>query len=83
MTNLNKPRDKRCCESNQVFGNKGILSKEYVRKISSQKGVFPNSLRPLMTDGLHLIGSVLTPLAKNVLMPVKSTAAASATDPDI
>ena len=36
-----------------------------------------------MTDGLHLMGSVLTPLAKNVLMPVKSTAAASATDPDI
>ena len=36
-----------------------------------------------MTDGLHLMGSVPTPIAKNVLMPVKSAAAASATDADI
>ena len=36
-----------------------------------------------MTDGLHLMGSVLTPLAKNVLMQVKSATAASATDADI
>ena len=44
--------------------NRGLLSKGTTRKINSQEGQFLNFLRPLMTIGLLLIKSVLTPLAK-------------------
>ena len=37
-------------------------------------------LRPLLKIGLPLIGNVLKPLAKSVLISLRSTAAASATD---
>ena len=36
--------------------------KETTRKISSQGGEFLNFLRPLMTAGLPLMKSILTPL---------------------
>ena len=35
---------------------------------------------PLLKSGLSLIGNVLKPLAKSVLIPLRLTAAASATD---
>ena len=38
---------------------------------------------PLLKTGLPLIGNVLKPLAKSVLIPLGLTAAASATDADI
>ena len=47
--------------------NRGILLKRTTRKITSQEGGFLN-VRPLMTAGLPLMKSVLTPLAKNVLL---------------
>ena len=37
-------------------------------RLNSQRG-FSNFLRPLMTDGLPLMKSVFTPLAKSVLLP--------------
>ena len=39
-------------------------------KVISQKGGFLNILRSLMTASLPLMGNVLTPLAKNVLVPL-------------
>ena len=48
--------------------NRGILFKETTRKNTSQEGRFLNFLRPIMTTGLPLMKSVLTPLAKNVLL---------------
>ena len=44
--------------------NRGLLSKGTTRRINSQEGRFLNFLRPLMTTGLPLIKSVLTPVAK-------------------
>ena len=44
--------------------NRGLLSKGTTRRINSQEGWFLNFLRPLMTTGLPLIKSVLTPVAK-------------------
>ena len=49
--------------------NKGFLLTETTRKITSQEGGFLNFLRPLITAGLPLMKSVITPLAKNVLLP--------------
>ena len=37
-------------------------------------------LRPLLKAGLSLVGNVLKPLAKSVLIPLGLTAAASTTD---
>ena len=48
--------------------NRGILSKKTNRKIASQKGGFLNFLKLLMTADLPLMKSILTPLAKNVLI---------------
>ena len=45
------------------LGNRGILLKGTTKKIISQEGEFLNFLRPLMTAGLPLLNSVLTPLA--------------------
>ena len=59
---------------NQVF-----IKRNY-RKITSQEGEFLKFLRPLTTAGLRLMKNVLIPLAKNVLLLLGLTAAASATD---
>ena len=60
--------------------NRGILLKETTRKITSQEGEFLNLFRPLMTAGLQLKKSVLTPLAKNILLLFGLSAAMLATD---
>ena len=44
--------------------------KETPRKLTSQEGGFFNFLRPWISAGLQLIKKVVTPLAKNVLMPL-------------
>ena len=44
--------------------NRASLLEGTTRKISSQEGGFLNFPRPLMTTGLPLMKSVLTPLAK-------------------
>ena len=48
--------------------------------MTSQEGGFLNFLRPLLTAGLPLMKSVLTPLVKTVLLPFVLSAAISATD---
>ena len=63
--------------------NRGILLKGSTRKITSQEGGFLNFLRPLMTAGLLLIKSVLTPLAKVVLIPLGLWAGKSEADASI
>ena len=59
---------------------RGISLKGATTKFISEGGGFLNFLRPLMTDGLQLKKSVLIPLAKNVLLPLGSSAGMSAAD---
>ena len=56
------------------------LSKTQLHKIGQSGGFLGRLLGPLLKTGLPLIGNVLKPLAKSVLIPFGLTAAASATD---
>ena len=47
------------------------------------EGFIGRLLGPLLKTGLPLIKNVITPLAKSVLIPLRLTAAASATDAGI
>ena len=60
--------------------NRGILLKATARKITNQERGFLNFLRTLMTAGLPLMKRALTPLAKNVLLPLGLSAGMSAAD---
>ena len=60
--------------------NRGVLLKGTTRKVFSQAEGLLNFLRPLITPGLPLMKSVLTQLAKSVLVPLQLMTAASATD---
>ena len=51
-----------------------ILLKGTTRKITSQEGGFLNILRPLIAAGLPLMKKILTPTAKNVLLPIELSA---------
>ena len=51
-----------------------------MHKIGQSGGYLGRLLGPLQKPGLHLIGNVLKPLAKSVLIPLGLTAAASAID---
>ena len=64
----------------KALENKGSLLKGTARNITSQEGGFLIFLRPLMTAGLPLIKSILTPLAKSVLLRLESSAGMSAAD---
>ena len=55
------------------------LSKTQLHKIG-QSGVLGRLLGPLLKTGLSLIGNVLKPLARSVLIPLGLTAAVSARD---
>ena len=48
----------------KVLWNREVLLKGTTRKITSQERGFLNLLRPLMTAGLPLLETALTPLAK-------------------
>ena len=56
------------------------MLKGNIRKITSHEGEFLNFLRPLMIARLPLMKSVLTPLAKSVLITLGLTVATSAAD---
>ena len=56
------------------------LSKTQLHKIGQSGGFLGRLLRTLLKTGLPLIGNVLKPLTKSVLIPLGLTAAASATD---
>ena len=62
------------------LGNRGILLKWTSRKIASQERGFLCFLRPLMTTGLPLMKSVLTPSAKVFMLPLRLLAGMSAED---
>ena len=51
-----------------------------MHKIGQSEGFLGRSLELLLKTGLPLIGNVLKPLAKSVLIPLVLTAAASTTD---
>ena len=51
-----------------------------MHKIGQSGGFLGRLLGPLLKTGLPLIGNVLKPLAKSVLIPLGLTTAASATD---
>ena len=51
-----------------------------MHKIEQSAGLLGRFLGPLLKTGLPLIGNVLKPLAKSILIPLGLTAAASATD---
>ena len=55
-------------------------SRARLHKIGQSGGFLGRLLGPLLKSGLLLIGNVLRPLAKSVLIPLGLTAAASATD---
>ena len=59
------------------------LSKTQLHKIGQSGGFLDRLLGPLLKTGLPLIGNVLKPLAKSVLIPLGLTAAAAATDASI
>ena len=56
------------------------LSKTQLHKIGESRGFLGRLLGPSLRAGLPLIGNILKPLAKNVLITLGLTAAASATD---
>ena len=56
------------------------LSKTQLLKIGQSGGFLHRLLGPLLKTGLPLIGNVLKPLAKSVLIPFGLTAAAPVTD---
>ena len=56
------------------------LSNIQLHKIGQSRGFLGSLLGPLLKTGLPLIGNVLKPLAKSVLIPLRLTAVASATD---
>ena len=56
------------------------LSKTQLHKIEQSGGFLGRILRPLLRNGLPLIGNVLKPLAKSVLMPLGLTTARLTTD---
>ena len=56
------------------------LSKTQLHKIGQSGGFLGRLLGPLLKTGLPLIGHVLNPLAKSVLISSALTGAASATD---
>ena len=57
--------------------------KTQLHKIRQSGGLLGRLLGPLLKTGLALIGNVLKPLAKSVLIPLGITAAASGTDAPI
>ena len=59
------------------------LSKTYLSKMIQPGGFFGRLLGPLLKTGLPLIKNVIKSLAKNVLIPLGLTAAASAADAGI
>ena len=70
-----------------AFANKSSadikLSKAQLSKIVQLGGFLGRLLSPLLKTGLSLMQNVITPLAKSVLIPLGSTAVASAADAGI
>ena len=59
------------------------FSKTQLSKMIQSGGYLGKLLGPLLKTGLHLIKNVITPLARNVLIPLGLTTAASEADAGI
>ena len=59
------------------------FSKTQLSKMIQPRGYLGKLLGPLLKTGLYLIKNVITPLAKNVLIPLGLTTAASEADAGI
>ena len=78
LTNTQVSRHRRAFENNSSANIK--LSKTQLHKIGQSGEFLGRPLGPLLKTGLPLIGNVLKPSAKSVLVPLRLTAAASAID---
>ena len=71
----------------KAFANKSStdikLSKTHLTKMVQSRGCLDRLLGPLLKTGLPLIENVIKPLVKSVLIPLGSTATASAADAGI
>ena len=70
--------------TNKAFANGSStnikLSNTQLHKIGQSRAFLYRFSGPLLKTGLPLIGNILKPLAKSVLIPIGLTAAAAATD---
>ena len=66
-----------------MIENHQKLLKTQLHKIGQSGGFLGRLLGPLLKTGLPLIGNLLKPLGKSVLIPLGLTVAASATDAPI
>ena len=78
LTNTKVSRYRKAFANNSSADTK--LSKTHWHKIGQSGGFLRRLLGPLLNTGLLLIGNVLKPLTKSVLIPLGLTALASATD---
>ena len=76
--------NKQVANNRKAFANHSLtdikLSKTQLSKMMQSGGFLGKLLGPLLKTGLPLIKSVIKPLAKRVLIPLRLTAAASAAD---
>ena len=79
--------DRQASSIRKAFSNNSSadikFSKTQLSKMIQSGGFLGKLLAPLLKTGLPLIKSVVTPLAKSVLIPLGLTAAASAADAGI
>ena len=79
--------DRQVSSIRKAFSNNSSVdikfSKTQLSKMIQPRGYLGKLLGPLLKTGLHLIKNVITPLAKNVLIPLGLTTAASEADAGI
>ena len=79
--------DRQVCSIRKAFANNSSVdikfSKTQLSKMIQSGGFLGKLLGPLLKTGLPLMKSVITPLAKSVLIPLGLTAAAAAADAGI
>ena len=78
LTNTQVPRLRKAFANNTSANIK--LSKSQLHKIGQSGGFLGRLIGPLLKPGLLLADNVLKPLAKSALIPLRLTAAVSATD---
>ena len=79
--------DRQVSSFREAFANNSSVdikfSKTQLSKMIQSGGFLGKLIGPLLKTGLPLMKSVITPLAKSVLIPLELTAAASAADAGI
>ena len=79
--------DRQISSIRKAFANNSLinikLSKTLLSKMIQSGGFLGRLLGPLLKTGLPLISNIIKPLAKNVLIPLGLTAAASTADAGI